>query len=146
MADITLRQDGQLPIATRVRYQDMGDGTHALVTSVVETGHPNGWKTNNNYGAAQTDAELRAAPGAGLHLYLTAVILSTEGAQNIRIVSDTAGGPSTLELGPYYFAANGGMVAMIFEPAIQIPANTNVGVTSSGAVNHTVTLIGYVAP
>ena len=33
MADITLRQDGQLPIATQVRYRDMGDGTYALVGS-----------------------------------------------------------------------------------------------------------------
>jgi len=33
MADIVLRQDGQLPIATQVRYKDMEDGTHALVGS-----------------------------------------------------------------------------------------------------------------
>ena len=33
MADIVLRQDGQLPIATQIRYKDMGDGTYALVMS-----------------------------------------------------------------------------------------------------------------
>lgn len=35
MPDITLRQDGQLPIATHVRYKDMGDGTYALVNAAA---------------------------------------------------------------------------------------------------------------
>lgn len=38
MADIVLRQDGQLPIATQVRYRDMGDGTYALVSVAVAEG------------------------------------------------------------------------------------------------------------
>jgi len=31
MADITVRQDQQLPIATQIRYRDMGDGTYAKI-------------------------------------------------------------------------------------------------------------------
>ena len=38
MADIVLRQDGQLPIPTMVRYRDMGDGTYALVKVALVQG------------------------------------------------------------------------------------------------------------
>lgn len=38
MSDIVLRQDDQLPIATRVRYKDMKDGTYALVSAVLVSG------------------------------------------------------------------------------------------------------------
>lgn len=38
MADIVLRQDGQLPIPTQVRYRDMGDGTYALVMVALGSG------------------------------------------------------------------------------------------------------------
>ena len=40
MADLTPRQAEGIPAATKTRYRDMGDGTHALVLSVrVEDGH-----------------------------------------------------------------------------------------------------------
>lgn len=38
MSDIVLRQDGQLPIPTQVRYKDMGDGTYALVHATLVSG------------------------------------------------------------------------------------------------------------
>ena len=47
MADLVLRQDSGVPRDMQVRYKDMGDGTHALVTAVgsieshaVPTGAP----------------------------------------------------------------------------------------------------------
>lgn len=112
---------------------------------LVNTGHPNAWYTNNNYGAAQTNQQQKAAPGANLSLYITGVIMSAEGACNIKIVDDTAGAPADI-LGPYYFAAFGGLAITTFEPAIRIDPNTDIGITSSAAVNHTVTINGYTAP
>jgi len=112
---------------------------------LVNTGHPNAWYTNNNYAAAQTNQAQKAAPGANLSLYITSIIMSTDTAMNILIVDDTAGAPATI-LGPYYFAANGGMVAMPFEPAIRVTVNEDIGITSSAAGNHTVTINGYTAP
>jgi hypothetical protein len=111
---------------------------------LVNTGHPNAWVSNNNYAAAQTDTAQKAAPGANLSLYITGIIMSAEGACNILIVRNTAG--SVTILGPYYFAANGGLAITTFEPAIRVTANQDIGITSSAAVNHTVTINGYTAP
>lgn len=35
MTDIELRQDEQLPVATKIRYQDLGEGIHALVKAAI---------------------------------------------------------------------------------------------------------------
>lgn len=56
MADIVLRQDGQLPIATQLRYKDMGDGTYALVSvaiieSAVADGTPRAYLVDSDQGA-----------------------------------------------------------------------------------------------
>jgi len=110
---------------------------------LVNTAHPNLWSNNNNYGAAQTDTQIQAAPGAGLSLYITDILMSAEGACNILLVRATAG--STTIYGPFYFAANGGL-SKHFATPIRLPVNENLGVTSSAAVNHTVSVQGYTAP
>jgi len=110
---------------------------------LVNTAHPNLWSNNNNYAAAQTDTQIQAAPGAGLSLYITDVAMSTDEACNIKLVRATAG--STTIWGPFYFAANGGLIKHFSTP-IRLPANENLGVTSSAAVNHTISVQGYTAP
>lgn len=110
---------------------------------LVNTVHPNLWSNNTNWGAAQTDTQIQAAPGANLSLYITDVVMSAEGACNILLVRNTAA--SATIWGPFYFAANGGLVKHFATP-IRLPANENLGVTSSAAVNHTVSVQGYIAP
>jgi len=40
MADIVVRQDGQLPLGTQIRYREMGDATYALVMAAeTQTSH-----------------------------------------------------------------------------------------------------------
>jgi hypothetical protein len=110
---------------------------------LVNGAHPNLWSNNNNWGAAQTDTQIQAAPGASLSLYITDIEMSAEGACNITLVRNTAA--SVDIFGPFYFAANGGLTEHFTTP-IRLPANENLGVTSSAAVNHTVSVQGYTAP
>ena len=111
---------------------------------LVNTGHPNAWVSNNNYGAAQTNQQQKAAPGANLSLYIQKLIISADAAVNVLVVDDTAGAPATI-LGPYYIGANAG-ADIEFKPPIRVAANTDIGITSSAAVNHTATITGFTAP
>lgn len=111
---------------------------------LVNPYNPYAWITNNNYAAAQTNQQQKAAPGANLSLYVQRFIISADAAVNIRLVDDTAGAPATIA-GPYYIGANAG-ANIVFEPPLRVDANTDIGITSSAAVNHTATITGYTAP
>jgi hypothetical protein len=110
---------------------------------LVNTAHPNLWDATENNSTAQTNNELKAAPGANLSLYVTDIVMSTDTAMNIKLVKNTAA-PTDIA-GPYYFAANGG-IAIAFSTPIRVTANTNIGYTSSAAGNHTIEAHGYIAP
>lgn len=114
---------------------------------LVNIGHPNTQQpSNNNYAVAKTNEQQIAAPGAGLHIYITGFIMTTDTAMNIEIVDDTAGAATTI-LGPYYFTDNGGTQALGGAGWLyRVDVNTNVGITSSVAGNHTVTIFYYIAP
>lgn len=112
---------------------------------LVNTVHPNLWTTNENHASAQTNNELKAAPGANLSLYVTDIIISNGAtAGSVQLVRDTAGTPVTIA-GPYYFAINGGAVINLKTP-IRLPANINLGFTSTSVTTHSVTVNGYTAP
>jgi len=117
-----------------------GDANGLQVVNVM---HSAGWVANNNTSTAQTNTQLKAAPGASTALYITDVIMSTDTAMNIKIVDDTAGTPADI-IGPFYFPANSGEAFHFITP-IKIDDNTNVGYTSSAAGNHTVSIVGYTA-
>jgi hypothetical protein len=88
---------------------------------------------------------LKAAPGAGLSLYITDIIISNGAtAGNVKIVEDTAGTPVDI-VEVMYFAANGGAVIPLRTP-IKVTANTDVGYTSASVTTHSVTLCGFIAP
>lgn len=111
----------------------------------VNTVHPNLWKVNENHSSAQTNNQLKAAPGANLSLYITDLIISNGAtAGTVKIVEDEGGTPVDL-LGPYYFAINGGLT-MHFATPIRLTANKTLGFTSATVTTHTVSLNGYIAP
>lgn len=101
------------------------------------------FECNDNQSTAQTNTQLEAAPGASLSFYITDISMSTDTAMNIKLVEDTSGSATT-RAGPYYFAANGGIVAN-FKSPLRISTNKDVGYTSSEAGNHTVEIHGYIA-
>lgn len=107
----------------------------------VNISHPNLWTANNNFAGAQTDTSIKAAPGEGLSLYITDVILTTDTAMNIQLED----GDDADVIPPLYFAANGG-ASMNFQTAIRLTANRSLTITSSAGGNHSVLVNGYIAP
>lgn len=110
----------------------------------VETVHPNFWSAPANYASAQTAVEIKAAPGAGLSLYITDVVCSNGAtAGNMKFGEDTAALVDKIEI--LYFAVNGG-AALHFRTPIKLTANKNFGITSVSCTTHSVTVCGYTAP
>jgi hypothetical protein len=111
----------------------------------VETVHPNLWDASDNQSTAQTNTALKAAPGAGLSLYITDIIVSNGAtAGNIKFVEDTAGTPVD-KVEVMYFAVNGGAVIPLRTP-IKITANKDFGYTSVSVTTHSITVSGFIAP
>jgi hypothetical protein len=122
---------------------DDGDAVRMLcdlIGGVVKGYHPGGWTAQANYSTAQTDASVKAAPGAGLSLYVTDILFSTDTAMNFFLESS-----STTYVPKVYLAANGGWSAH-FQTPIKWPANTAITITSSAAGNHSIMINGYTAP
>ncbi|MHA2063734.1 MAG: hypothetical protein ACXABY_05045 [Candidatus Thorarchaeota archaeon] len=137
--------DGTAP-GTAVAEGDRANGISDVYgRQLVTTSHPNLWDATENNATAQTNNQLKAAPGAGLSLYITDIIISNGAtAGSVKIVEDTAGTPVD-RIEEMYFAANGG-ISKRFETPIKITANTDVGFTSTTVTTHSVTLSGYIAP
>jgi len=100
---------------------------------------------NRTETAAVTNQEIIAAPGAGLCLYITDVVISNGAtAGNIKFVEATAGSPVT-KIPVLNLAINGGAV-MNFRTPIRITANTNFGYTSVTMTAHSVLVNYFTAP
>lgn len=106
--------------------------------------HPMFWSAVENNSTAQTNNAIKAAPGAGLSLYITDIIISTDAAMNAKLVEDTGGTPVT-KAGPFYFAANGG-AGLHFVTPIKCTADKDLGYTTSAAGNCTIEVHGFTAP
>lgn len=97
----------------------------------------------DNQSSAQTDTALVSAPGAGLSLFITDLIISNGAtAGSVKIVENTASSTDVIEL--MYFAINGGMTKH-FDPPLQISENVDVGYTSATVTTHSVFISGFKA-
>lgn len=111
----------------------------------VNTAHPNLWKVFEDHTSAQTNNQLKGAPGSNLSLYITDIIYSNGAtAGSIKLVEDEGGTPVQLTQ-TVYMAINGGAV-MHFETPIRLTANKTLGFTSTGVTTHSVEVHGYIAP
>ena len=108
--------------------------------------HPHGpqvWSYHENSSSALTDATVHAAPGAGLSLYVTDIIVSTGAATALNVFFEE--GASTV-LGPYYLEAVAGRGFHIrFATPKKITANTALTVTTSAAIAHSIDVTGFTA-
>lgn len=112
---------------------------------LVNTTNPFLWSATENHATAQTNNELKAAPGANLSLYVTDIVISNGAtAGSVRIVSDTGGTP-VIQVNEIYLGINGG-ASLNFKTPIRIPTNTNLGFTSTTVTTHTLYVAGYTAP
>lgn len=108
----------------------------------VETAHPNHWNVSADYAEAQTNTTVKAAPGAGLKLYITDIVISNGvTAGNITLL-DGSGGTVLIE---DYPAITGGLTLNLRTP-ISLTANTLLAITSTTVTTHSVTVCGYTAP
>ncbi len=118
------------------------DRNRRLLVSEV---HPNLWSITGNYAAAQTNVELKAAPGASLSLYITDIMVSNGAtAGTVKFVQSTASSPVD-KISPIYLQINDTAVMQFLTP-IRITANTNFGITSVTCTTHSVVINGYIAP
>lgn len=118
------------------------DRNRRLLVSKV---HPFLWKANEDHTSAQTNNELKAAPGSGLSIYVTDIIVSNGAtAGTIKLVEDPAGTPVDL-LGRIFMAINGGAVINLETP-IRLTADKALGFTSVTVTTHSIFVSGYIAP
>ena len=108
----------------------------------VETVHPNYFDISVDYATAQTNATIKAAPGAGLSLYLTDIIISNGATAGNITLLDGSGGTVLIEIYP---AINGGCSTNLRTP-IKLTANTLLAITSTSCTTHSITVCGFTAP
>ena len=133
------------------RAVDMGDGTWSDIA--VVQGHPNRFSATLINSAATTLTEIRATPGAGLSLYVTAIAASASAAATattdqqltLKYGTGTNCGTGTTGIWSYFNAANSGPAGPLTTP-IKVPANNALCFIHAATGNKSVVVHGYVAP
>lgn len=109
----------------------------------VREGGPQRWHYHENSSSTLTDTSVHAAPGAGLSLYVTDIVISLGANTDFNVFFEEG---STTVLGPFYLEGKSGRgVALSFRTPKKITANTALTVTTSGAVAHSIEVLGFVA-
>lgn len=109
---------------------------------LVSQHHPRGWWVSADYGSAQTNTSIKAAPGASLSLYVTDIVISNGATAGNITLLDGSGGTVVFE---HYPAINGGIAISVKQP-IRLTANTALCITSTTVTTHSVNIGGYTAP
>lgn len=145
MAGVAVQTDGTDPSAVSAEGDASAVRTDMNRILLVNTTPPRLTSATENNATAQTNNPILSAPGAGLSLYITDIIVSNGAtAGSIRFVEDTAGTP-VIKVQETYMAINGGAVIPLKTP-IRITANKDFGYTSTTVTTHSVTVSGYIAP
>lgn len=103
----------------------------------VDVRHPNYWDKIISSSSAQSAVEMIAAPGAGKHLVLTDIAISSLTAQTTQLFETTTG-----IYGIVYTGANGNHISNLVTP-IPLGSNEALNVTTTAAVAHSVHVSGY---
>lgn len=90
--------------------------------------------------AAKTNASLKAAPGAGLRIYITDIWVSNEGAANVVSLLNGSGGAAKWMA---YLPING-FVNLHFNVPIRLDANTGLFLTTTANDHCVVYVNGFV--
>lgn len=132
-------------LPTAVANNDRSDGVADLYgAQYVRTDHPSLWSYHEDSSSALTDTEVKAAPGLGLSVYVTDIIVSLGAATALNIFFEES---TTKVLGPYYLeGVSGRGVALSFKTPKKVTANTALTVTTSAAVAHSIDVLGFIAP
>lgn len=110
----------------------------------VRADQPRLWSMHYDGSTAQTDLSVQGAPGSGLSVYITDIIVSTGAATALNVFLEEG---STKILGPYYLEAVAGRgLALHFTTPKKCTANTAVTVTTSASIAHSIDILGFIAP
>ncbi len=107
----------------------------------VNTFHPRTWHVSAEQTTAVTDTTVKAAPGSGLSLYITDILLSCDGATDVLFEEGT----STQKFKHYSDGQGSGFTWHAQQP-MKITGNTLFSVSSSIAVDISYTVSGFTAP
>ena len=99
---------------------------------------PRFWAVSKDYGSAQTNATVQAAPGADLRLVITWILISNGAVAGNITLLDGSGGSVLIE---QYVAINGGLA--LDDIKIALTENTLLAITSTSCTTHSVTVGGY---
>ena len=144
-AGVAVQTDGTDPTAVSAEGDAAALRTDMNRILLVNTTPPRLVSATENNATAQTNNPIHSAPGAGLSLYITDIVVSNGAtAGSIKFVEDTAGTP-VVKVQETYMAINGGAV-MAFKTPIRITANKDFGYTSTTVTTHSITVNGYIAP
>lgn len=132
----------QTAVADADRVDALFDVYGALFT---RDDHPNKWSYHENSSSALTDTSVQSAPGAGLSIHVTDIILSCGGATAMSLIIEE--GTTTTVIGPLYLEAVAGRTVHIkFRTPKKMTANTAITVTTTGAAAHGLDILGFIAP
>lgn len=138
---VAVTMDGTDPLAVSAEGDAAALRSDPNRILLVNQTHPRFFRASADYASAQTNATVVAAPGAGLSLWITDVIISNGATAGNITLLDGSGGSVVLEVYP---AVNGG-VAHSFRNPIKLTANTLLAITSTTVTTHSVTVTGYIA-
>jgi hypothetical protein len=141
VAGVSVAMDGTDPLAVSAEGDVAALRTDPNRLLLVNQTHPRFWHVSADYSSAQTNASVKAAPGAGLSLYITDLQISNGATAGNVTLLDGSGGTVLYELYP---AINGGATLSLRNP-IKLTANTALCVTSTTVTTHSVFVSGYIA-
>lgn len=141
IAGVAVETDGTDPTAV-VEADAAALRTDRNRLLIVNQTHPRFWHVSADYASAQTNASVKAAPGASLSLYITDIVLSNGATAGNITLLDGSGGTVLFEIYP---AINGGATISLRSP-IKLTANTALCITSTTVTTHSIFVSGYIAP
>lgn len=98
---------------------------------------------SDTYAAAQAGVEIQAASPEGLSYYITNIVVSTEVAGWIQLITDTP--DPDVELIPPIFLGDNSSGGPTYTTPVLVPAGCNICVASSIVGNHSVMVNSYIA-
>jgi hypothetical protein len=141
IAGVSVAMDGTDPLAVSAEGDVAALRSDPNRILLVNQTHPRFFRACVDYAAAQTNTTVVAAPGAGLSLYITDIVISNGATAGNITLLDGSGGTLLFEIYP---AINGG-VAHSFRNPIKLTANTLLAITSTTCTTHAITVTGYIA-
>lgn len=139
---VAVQTDGTDPTAVSAEGDAAALRTDMQRNLIVNQTHPRFWHGSADYASAQTNASVKAAPGASLSLYITDLQVSNGATAGNITLLDGSGGTVLYEVYP---AINGGAVLTLRSP-IKLTANTALCITSTTVTTHSIFVSGYIGP